>query len=212
MGNARFVLGVDLDGVVADFYGGLRKVAAEWLEVPIHRLTNAVTYGLPEWEVDKAPGGYEALHRYAITQRELFLNLQPIAGAALALRRLSAEHDVRIRVITHRLFVKYFHQTAIRQTVEWLDKYDIPYWDLCFMRDKAAVGADLYIEDAPKNILALREDGHPTIVFSNSTNSEVPPPRADNWAEAHALVVTQLKEWEARQSSSSQTGRQLAGT
>src|ERR1017187_8229236 len=125
MNNAKFVLGVDLDGVVADFYSGLREVAADWLEVPIERLTTTVTYGLPEWSLDKAPGGYEALHRYAVTQRELFLNLQPIAGAAMALRRLSADHDIRIRVITHRLFIKYFHQTAIRQTVEWLDKYDV---------------------------------------------------------------------------------------
>ena len=29
----RFVLGVDLDGVCADFIGGLRPIAAEWLDV-----------------------------------------------------------------------------------------------------------------------------------------------------------------------------------
>src|SRR5262245_24526306 len=31
-----------------------------------------------------------------------------------------------------------------------------------FMRDKAAVGADLYIEDAPRNVEQLRADGHET--------------------------------------------------
>jgi hypothetical protein len=127
MADRRFILGVDLDGVVADFYGGLRHVAAEWLEVPVESLTTNVTFGLPEWSLNNAPGGYDALHRFAVTQRELFLNLKPIAGAAVALRRLSAEHDIRIRIITHRLFIKYFHQTAIRQTIEWLDKYDLPY-------------------------------------------------------------------------------------
>jgi hypothetical protein len=30
----RFVLGVDLDGVVGDFYGYMRNIAAEWLGVP----------------------------------------------------------------------------------------------------------------------------------------------------------------------------------
>jgi hypothetical protein len=35
MNDLRFVLGVDLDGVVADFYGGLRLVASEWLETPL---------------------------------------------------------------------------------------------------------------------------------------------------------------------------------
>lgn len=205
MSDPKFVLGVDLDGVVADFYTGLRQVAAEWLEVPIEQLPTTVTYGLPEWSLDKAPGGYEALHRFAVTQRELFLNLTPIAGAAMALRRLSTDHDIRIRVITHRLFIKYFHQKAIRQTVEWLDKYDIPYWDLCFMKDKAAVGADLYIEDTPHNVEALRNDGHPTIVFSNSTNLQVAPPRAHTWDEGERLVLEELENWKSLRQSKKQT-------
>lgn len=195
MPNAKFVLGVDLDGVVADFYGGLRHVAADWLEVPIKTLPMNVTYGLPEWKLALAPGGYEALHKFAVTQRQLFLNLKPIPGAAIALRTLSAR-DVRIRIITHRLFIKYFHETAVRQTVEWLDKYDVPYWDLCFMKDKAAVGADLYVEDSPENVRALRKDKHPTIVFTNSTNLKVAPPRANDWNGATTMILRELKRWQ----------------
>ena len=194
MANTQFVLGVDLDGVVADFYGGLRPIAAEWLEVPIESLPTMVSYGLPEWNLDSAPGGYDALHKFAVTQRDLFLNLSPIPGAATALRRLSAE-DVRIRVITHRLFIKYFHETAVRQTVEWLERHDIPYWDLCFMKDKAAVGADLYLEDSPDNVEALRQDGHQAIVFANSTNSKTTPPRANNWPEVVSMVQAEIKLW-----------------
>ena len=55
--------------------------------------------------------------------------------------------------------IKYFHRQAIRQTVDWLDHYDVPYWDLCFMKEKAAVGADLYIDDSPTNVQALRAQG-----------------------------------------------------
>jgi 5'(3')-deoxyribonucleotidase len=194
VGDAKFVLGVDLDGVVANFYSGLRPVAAEWLEVPVDSLPAEVTYGLPEWGVDKAPGGYEALHRFAVTQRELFRRLPPMPGAAPALRRLSKE-EVRIRIITHRLFIKYFHQEAVRQTIEWLDTHDIPYWDLCFMKDKAAVGAELYIEDAPSNVESLRADGHETIVFSNSTNLGMPGPRANTWEEAEALILAAQQKW-----------------
>ena len=198
MSNVKFVLGVDLDGVVVDFYGGLREVASEWLDVPMETLDKNVSYGLPEWKVNDAPGGYDALHKFAVTQRELFLNLKPIKGAAIALRRLSADHDIRIRIITHRLFIKYFHQTAVRQTVEWLDKHDVPYWDLCFMKDKAAVGADLYIEDSPGNIEALRQDGNATIVFTNSTNLGVAPPRANSWEEVVPLVLQELASWKTR--------------
>jgi 5'(3')-deoxyribonucleotidase len=194
MSPSRFVLGVDLDGVCADFYRGLRPVAAEWLGVPVQSLTEEVGFGLKEWGIDAAPGGYAALHRFAITQRNLFRELQPIEGAPITLRRLS-DRDVRIRIITNRLFIKYFHQEAVRQTIEWLDHYDIPYWDLCFMRDKAAVGADLYLEDSPDNVGRLRRDGYPTIVFSNSTNRDLPGPRADSWAEVEHLVIRQTELW-----------------
>jgi 5'(3')-deoxyribonucleotidase len=110
------------------------------------------------------------------------------------LRKLST-HGIRIRIITHRLFIKYFHRTSITQTVDWLDTYDIPYWDLCFMNDKVAVGAHVYIDDAPANVISLREQGFRTIVFTNSTNRSLPGPRADNWLEVESLVMDALAEW-----------------
>lgn len=191
----RFVIGVDLDGVCADFYGGLLPIAAEWLGVDVTSLPERVTWGLPEWGVDKAPGGYEALHRFAVTQRELFRVLPPMPGAPAALRKLSAE-NVRIRIITHRFFIKHFHQVAARQTIEWLDYHDIPYWDLCFMQEKAAVGADLYLEDSPRNVELLRSDNLSTIVFTNSTNDHLPGPRANTWAEALELILNSKRDWE----------------
>jgi 5'(3')-deoxyribonucleotidase len=194
MAKNRFVLGVDLDGVCADFYEGLREIAAEWLGVPLETLTCEVTYGLPQWHLDRC-GTYEDLHRFAVTERDLFLNLRPIHGAPASLRRIAHQHQVRIRIITHRLFISHFHQTAISQTVQWLDHHGIPYWDLCFMRDKAAVGADLYIEDSPSNVEALRADSHPTIVFSNSTNRTLEGPRADTWDQVEELVAQQIARW-----------------
>ena len=196
MSERTFVLGVDLDGTCADFYGGLRPIAAEWLGVAAEGLPEKVSWGLPEWGIDKAPGGYQRLHRYAVTQKDLFKSLKPMPGAPVALRRLSVE-GIRIRIITHRLFIKYFHQIAVRQTIEWLDSYDIPYWDLCFMYDKAAVGADLYIEDSPGNVEKLRLDKHPTIVFSNSTNLHLPGPRANTWGEVVDLVLVALHDWKS---------------
>jgi hypothetical protein len=195
MTDRSFVFGVDLDGVVADFYAGLRPVAAEWLGVDLATLPDRVSWGLVEWGVDKAPGGYEALHKFAVMQRELFLKLPPMAGAPQTLRRLSKE-GVRIRVITHRLFIKYFHQIAVSQTILWLDRHDIPYWDLCFMQQKTAVGADLYIEDSPANIERLRAEGLKTIVFSNSTNEHLPAPRANSWAEVLDLAMAEKRAWE----------------
>ena len=190
----QFVLGVDLDGVCVDFYAELRQVAAEWLEVKPETLTRDVTFDMPEWHLEPM-GGYDHLHRFAVIQRQLFAKAPPIPGAAAALRRLSVDDALRIRIITDRLHIRHFHKVAITQTIEWLDYHGIPYWDLCLLGDKAAVGADLYIDDTPQNVEALRRRGLDTIVFTNSTNRHVGPPRADTWEELEDMVSARLETW-----------------
>jgi hypothetical protein len=120
--------------------------------------------------------------------------------ATATLRRLSALDDVRIRIITHRLFIKYFHQQALSQTVEWLEHHGIPYWDLCFMKEKDAVGADLYIEDSPSNVEALRAAKCDVIVFGNSTNKHVAGPRVTSWEELEGLARERVATWRSDRS------------
>jgi uncharacterized protein (TIGR02246 family) len=67
--NRRFVLGVDLDGVCADFYRGLRPIAAEWLGVDVATLPERVSWGLPEWGIDNVAGN-------VLNGREEFEKLQ----------------------------------------------------------------------------------------------------------------------------------------
>jgi len=193
MDNSSFILGVDLDGVVGDFYGAIRKIAAEWLNKPFDSLSTEVSYGLDEWGLAEF-GGYERLHRFAVTQRNIYRDMEPIESAPAVLRKLSNQ-GIRIRIITHRLYLKYSHRTTITQTVDWLDKYDIPYWDICFMNDKGAVGAHVYIDDAPENIISLRRQGCKTIVYTNSTNRNLPGPRADNWKDVEQIVMDAREEW-----------------
>jgi 5'(3')-deoxyribonucleotidase len=183
------VLGVDLDGVCADFYHQIRIVAAEWLERRVNELTPEVTYGLPEWGISEKE--YDSLHRFAVSERNLFRDVPMIPGARVTLRKLSDE-GYRIRIITHRLYVDYFHAMSTTQTIEWLDHYGIPYSDLCFMKEKDQVGANIYIEDSPRNVESLRERGFHTICFANSTNTHIAAPRAQNWQEVYDFV----KAWQ----------------
>jgi beta-phosphoglucomutase-like phosphatase (HAD superfamily) len=185
--DRRFVLGVDLDGVVADFHRGLKPIAAEWLGVEEEALTDEVSYGFPEWGLEPM-GGYEPLHRFAVTQRRLFETLAPIPGAAPALRRLSHER-VRIRILTHRLFVNYFHREAAEQTIAWLELNGVPYSDLCFLEDKTSAGAHVYVEDAPLNVERLRALGQEVVVWTNSTNRHLGGLRAETWEEVVRLVL-----------------------
>jgi 5'(3')-deoxyribonucleotidase len=184
--ESRFVLGVDLDGVLGDYLSEIRRIAAEWSGDNL--LTPIVDYEFKKWGIDNWPGGYPALHKFAVTQRNMFSDMDPMMGAPQVLRELSAA-DVRIRIITSRLCIKYYHKEAVTQTVEWLENHGIPYWDLCFIKDKTAVVADLYIDDSEKNIIQLRDAGRNTLVFSNSTNANAPGPRVTNWYEVKDYVM-----------------------
>jgi 5'(3')-deoxyribonucleotidase len=170
----------------------MREIAAEWFERQVDELTEEVSYGLREWGIE-SKSQYDSLHRFAVTARQLFETASMIPGTRKWLRRLSDE-GYRIRIITHRLFISYFHAIAVQQTVDWLDQNGIPYWDLCFMKEKDQVGADIYIEDTPNNVKRLRERGFYTICFANSTNKEVVDPRAGNWEEAYRLVKQRTRE------------------
>lgn len=191
-----FVFGVDLDGVVADFAAGLKPIAAEWRGVPVDSLTDEVSYGFREWQLG-GKKGYEELHRHAVKERHLFRELPPIAGAAPALRRLS-RRGIRIRIITHRLYIHWFHRQAVEQTVEWLERHGVPYWDLCFMAQKSSVDADAYVEDSPENIRALRAGKKRVIVYRNSTNRHVAAPAAENWEEVEAWVRGEYTRWRGK--------------
>ena len=195
---SEFIFGVDLDGVCADFYAGIRPIAAEWLGVDESALTPTVSYGLPEWGLDRAPGGYMDFHKFAVTQRDLFKNLEPVHQCPQMMRRLS-KAGVRLRIITHRLFIKYFHQQAITQTIQWLDHHGIPYWDMCLMQHKTHVGAHLYIDDSEKNVLELRNAGQEIIIFTNSTNTHMDGLRANTWHDVEQIVMERFEKWQETQ-------------
>ncbi|MCQ3813511.1 MAG: hypothetical protein KTU85_03715 [Acidimicrobiia bacterium] len=186
-----FVLGVDLDGVCAEHTLGFRRIVARRLNVPEESLTLERTWNFKEWGFELED--FEDHHRYAVTQGRMFRDLDVIEGAAEALWRLS-DAGVWIRIITHRLYVNWGHQIAASDTVEWLDRVRIPYRDLCFLGSKPEVEADLYIDDAPHNIEALREAGNEVIVFDQYHNRHVEGLRATNWQQAEEIVMQRFAE------------------
>ena len=64
------------------------------------------------------------------------------------------------------------------------------------MADKGAVGAHVYIDDSPFNVKRLRDLGCRTIVFTNSTNRDLPGPRAETWQDVERLVNEARDEWQ----------------
>jgi 5'(3')-deoxyribonucleotidase len=181
-----YVLGVDLDGVCGDYTGAFRTVVAEQLGCSLDDLPLQRSWDFSEWGLDDEE--FERLHHHAVTERRILSWMPVLDGAADALWRLS-DAGVWIRIITHRLYVNWSHATAIADTVEWLDRVRIPYRDICFMGDKPEVGADLYIDDGPHNVEALREVGNRVIIFDAPYNQHLGGTRARTWTECEQLVL-----------------------
>jgi phosphoglycolate phosphatase-like HAD superfamily hydrolase len=190
----NFILGLDLDGTCADFYGRMREIAAIWTGRPLDDLPEEPEWSMGSWGIGN--DDYERFHRYAVTEHQLFESMQPLPGSPEVLARLSDE-GVRVRIITHRLILSSLHEITVLQTVRWLDRHRIPYWDLCFMREKDDVNADLYVEDAPYNVERLAARGCEVLVMANATNEglELGFERTGTWREAEAVIRGRYYRW-----------------
>ena len=196
---AGLVLGVDLDGVCADYESALRASVAARRGVEPSLLPAQETTGhFAEW--DLSSDGFREAHRVAVTEDRIFRTMDPYPGVAEVLWRLS-DAGVWIRIITHRLLFNGLHEASAADTAVWLDQHDIPYRDLCFIGDKATVGADLYIDDSPHNIVALRHAGRTAIVFDQRYNRHLDGPRVASWHEVEPLVLDHLDGDPARASA-----------
>ncbi|MEM8924700.1 MAG: hypothetical protein AAGD35_14450 [Actinomycetota bacterium] len=184
--TSAFVLGVDLDGVCADYTEGLRAVVAADRGIAPDDLPLGRSWGFQEWDLDVDE--FNRLHRKGVVEERMMRSLPVIDGCADALWRLS-DAGVWIRIITHRLYLNWGHAEVVADTVHWLDEARVPYRDLCFLGDKPEVGADVYIDDAPHNVDALRAAGNEVIVFEQPYNLDMAGPRASNWAEVEELVL-----------------------
>ncbi|MEQ8841350.1 MAG: hypothetical protein RIB98_10235 [Acidimicrobiales bacterium] len=186
-----FVLGVGLDGVCADDTAGFRTVVADRLGVAEASLPLERSWSFAEWGLE--PSDVEDHYRHAVIERHMLRDLAPVESAAETLWRLS-DAGIWIRILTRRLHVNGAHRTAVADTVEWLDEAHIPYRDLCFLGAKPAVEADLYLDDSPVNIAALRKAGNEVIVFDQPYNRDERDPRAMNWAEVEEIVMERFTE------------------
>lgn len=195
-----FVLGVDLDGVCADYAGSFRSHVARTLGLDENSMGPQT-----HWKIEECGWGvrdrehFVALHKAAVEEGRMFANMPEIPGASDALWHLS-DLGVYIRIITHRLVLNWGHETAVSDTVSWLQQSRgdgrprIPYRDVCFCAKKADVGADLYVDDAPHNIANLRKLRNEAVCFDALYNRDVPGLRAHNWEDVVAIVEGKIKE------------------
>jgi 5'(3')-deoxyribonucleotidase len=143
-------LGIDLDGVVADFNTGwTRLYNAEFgAEIGPDSTTawNAPAQ-LPHF------GSMSAFWRWARTCGpggvSLFRTLEPYPGALEALGRLSKRH--RVVIITTK------PRYAVHDTYAWIAEHQLPTTEVHIVDDKSSIACDVYLEDADHNLVRLAE-------------------------------------------------------
>lgn len=154
MGSLR--VGVDLDGVVSDFTGGwLRRYNAAFG-------TNLSVDQVTAWDSTTELTGFTKSEFWQWVRtagdggRSLFAALEPYPGAVEGLRRLlDAAHVV---ILTTK------PAWAIPDTLHWLSTLDLPLREVHITTDKTAVDCDVYVEDSPKHLAALRRNRRDSVV------------------------------------------------
>lgn len=196
------VLGLDLDGVCADYVQGLRLFMAE------NGWPDALDYPAPDdYNLVKATGWpFRTIEEYfevqrAAVQAHLYRDLPVMPLAAQVLQELS-EHHVHIRIVTHRLFLTGLHEVIVADTAAWLERHGFPYMSLCFTGLKDSIEANYYVEDAPAAAHYSDKIGQRYVIFDHLYNRDVTGLRLYRWEGALPFLLDQFEQPAARRRAS----------
>lgn len=178
----RMRLGIDLDGVVADFNTGwmtryneehgtdLRPEQAQTWDamIPLTRFETEDEF----WEWARNDGG-----------EGLFRNLPVFPEARVALDRLAINHDIIILTTKP--------DWAESETFQWIGENRIPTREVHMTYEKWKVDCDVYLDDGPHNLemLTLERPDRTVCRFVRPWNEPVPGAiDVDSWHTFESLV------------------------
>lgn len=185
-------IAVDLDGTTADYEHALRVSIGRFMDIPEELLYEhfpAVTdyaMGNNGWHQMDSAEKFIALHSRAV-EEGLFEQMEPYEGASDTLWDFHAQGHF-IRIVTARFLKPGDRYQVGASTFRFLDKHNIPVDDIAFTARKTEVIADVYIDDAPKNILELTAAGRTVIIYDQAYNRDLPGLRAHNWADVKRII------------------------
>lgn len=161
------IINVDLDGVIYDF----NKALASWLEsqgrygpgpIKSYDLSDTYLQGMSyptpivwdywsQWDMTK--GQWLTEFRRGVEAGFIWVEGRPMKGAVHGMWELN-DAGFYLRIVTHRLVHKSGHRQAISSTVDWLDKYNIPYRSIAFLgkEGKDNYEAEILVDDKPENV------------------------------------------------------------
>lgn len=147
-------LGIDLDGVVADFNAGWMRLHAEEFGSELRPEM------VDSWNGLHAIGGFDDMREFwswaapKEHRRSIFRHLEPYPTAVDSLRSL-ARQGHRIVIVTTK------PAWARTDTFRWLADHDVPTTEVHISDRKSEVPCDVYLDDAPhvlEELVAQRPD------------------------------------------------------
>ena len=139
-------LGIDLDGVVADFNAG-------WMELYNEEFGTNLTPDLVDhWDAIPDLTHFADMGEFwhwasDLDGASLFRHLRPYPGAVEALDRLAVSHDVVI-ITTKPDF-------AVHDTYQWISQHRLPTTEVHITERKWEVACDVYLDDGPHVLRGL---------------------------------------------------------
>jgi 5'(3')-deoxyribonucleotidase len=136
-------VGVDMDGVLADFNTG-------WMSHYNHDFgTELEALMVKEWD-----GLHRLTHFGSMAEFwawaegcSTFRDAPPLPGAIEAIRRIGAKH--RVAIVSSKF------EWAIPDSLSWLADHAVPAREVHFLWDKTLARCDIYLDDAPHQLQEL---------------------------------------------------------
>jgi len=142
---ARLRLGIDLDGVVANFNVGWMERYNREFGTQLHHSQVVGWDGLHELTHFGTMDDFWAWAQ--VGSASIFRDLPVYEGAIETMAQLAREH--RIVIVSSKF------DWAIPDTLAWMSEHRVPSREIHFVWDKTKVPCDVYLEDAPANLTAL---------------------------------------------------------
>lgn len=176
-------LGIDLDGVVANFNKG-------WIDFYNRQFGTSLDVSqVDAWDVIPQLTHFQHMGEFwewaeNLNGSSLFRHLDTFPDAVPALEKLAADGHEIIIVTTKPEF-------AIDDTHAWIEEKNIPTSEVHIVSRKDRVEADVFLDDAPHQLYQLRRHRPDAVVvrFARPWNHEIPGVETvESWAEFLELV------------------------
>jgi len=178
-------LGIDLDGVVADFNAGWIRLHRDEFDSGLRPEMVTTWDGLHELAGFADMDAFWRWARGNADRPSIFRHLDPYPDAIETLRRLDRDgHDIVIVTTKPRW--------ARADTLRWLADHELPTAEVHMIFDKHRVACDVYLDDSPHVVpeLVRRRPGALVCRFVRPWNAPVTGAvDVESWIDFHHFVT-----------------------